>query len=568
MHTRPTDDPNSAVLTPESPAHEPNTYWSFASRPSSLWALVVVTALARIIYLAFLCPYTLAEDEAFYWEWSRHLDLSYYSKGPGIAWLIRASTALFGTTEFAIRFPAVVSGAVLSTAVGLWARDAASDDGFEPLRARRIGFFAACCTLLLPMFQASALLMTIDGPYAACWAVACWLGHRAIVRGQPWMWSAAALAVGIGVLFKYTALILPLSWLIAFAASRSLRRRTPFRPLPILSAIVVFAACLLPIAIWNAREGWPTIAHLLGHLGMKGGDVIASPTADPWRYRPQWTLFYIVGQFALAGPVFALALVGALRARHTLTRSGVVRVSCFLTLLVFYFVVSFITEPEGNWAFAAHVAGCVLAAGVIESGMSTWKARVLAWRRLAKPRPREGFLFARPASVVQILWHSSLIMGVIAAVGIVVLPVIDTAWKAITGAARSPIPVGRFTNADRMGDHAAALAWELERTTGQRPFYCALHYGRAAQLAFYVPGRPTVVCASSMIAGGRQTQYDWWPETRPDHPSLRGRPAVVVGGTRSDWMPWFRSVGDPVTLNGDGKRGRPAFQAIDFYPPD
>src|ERR1700733_12582303 len=47
-------------------------------------------------YLTHNCPIDLSGDEAQYWDWSRHLDLSYYSKGPLIAYLIRASCSLFG----------------------------------------------------------------------------------------------------------------------------------------------------------------------------------------------------------------------------------------------------------------------------------------------------------------------------------------------------------------------------------------------------------------------------------------------------------------------------------------
>ena len=37
--------------------------------------------LVRVIYLIWLCPWELVEDEAQYWDWSRHFALSYYSKG-------------------------------------------------------------------------------------------------------------------------------------------------------------------------------------------------------------------------------------------------------------------------------------------------------------------------------------------------------------------------------------------------------------------------------------------------------------------------------------------------------
>lgn len=111
------------------------------------------------IYLAFLCPYTLIEDEAHYWEWSRRLDWSYYSKGPGIAVLIRASTEffhLFGMekTELAVRAPAAIFGSVLVIAVGLLA--------LRTTRNAHAGIIAAVLVLFTPAFQASALLMTID----------------------------------------------------------------------------------------------------------------------------------------------------------------------------------------------------------------------------------------------------------------------------------------------------------------------------------------------------------------------------------------------------------------------
>src|SRR5262249_54761091 len=52
--------------------------------------LILATTALRIAYLSYDCPLDLAPDEAHYWDWSRHLDWSYYSKGPLVAYLIRA----------------------------------------------------------------------------------------------------------------------------------------------------------------------------------------------------------------------------------------------------------------------------------------------------------------------------------------------------------------------------------------------------------------------------------------------------------------------------------------------
>src|SRR4051812_30306210 len=85
--------------------------------------LVVAATALRVVYLARFCPLDLAPDEAHYWDWSRHLDWSYYSKGPLVAYLIRLgcelcgpwSQALTGSEMLAVRLPAVLCGALLLT---------------------------------------------------------------------------------------------------------------------------------------------------------------------------------------------------------------------------------------------------------------------------------------------------------------------------------------------------------------------------------------------------------------------------------------------------------------------
>ncbi len=63
----------------------------------ALAALLILAATGlHVAYLAKDCPLDLAPDEAHYWDWSRHLDWSYYSKGPLVAYLIRAGCELAG----------------------------------------------------------------------------------------------------------------------------------------------------------------------------------------------------------------------------------------------------------------------------------------------------------------------------------------------------------------------------------------------------------------------------------------------------------------------------------------
>ena len=69
----------------------------------AMYFVVLLVSLFRV-YFILTGPFDLGPDEAHYWEWSRHPDLSYYSKGPVIAYLIYIGTAIFGNNVFGIRF--------------------------------------------------------------------------------------------------------------------------------------------------------------------------------------------------------------------------------------------------------------------------------------------------------------------------------------------------------------------------------------------------------------------------------------------------------------------------------
>jgi len=214
-----------------------------ALRPSLV--LIAVVAILRVLYLAFLCPYTLIEDEAQYWVWSKMLDWSYYTKGPGVAWAIFASTSLFGNGEWAVRLPSVIASAVGACSLSALAWDIT--------RCKRTAFFTAIAFHCVPTFLALGLLMTIDGSLVACWALAAWAswrcwGHdrrnhertRADVR---WLLLLAA-TIGIGTLFKYTMLLfLPglVAWLLIWR-----REISPIHPLSLLACLAVLALTLAP----------------------------------------------------------------------------------------------------------------------------------------------------------------------------------------------------------------------------------------------------------------------------------------------------------------------------------
>jgi len=83
------------------------------------------------------------------------LQLSYYDHPPMTAYLIRASTAVFGNTLFAIRLPAVVSTLTVLAVIGYLTRPRS----LLPL---------VVCT---PLFTVGAVIVTPDTPLLMFWAL-------------------------------------------------------------------------------------------------------------------------------------------------------------------------------------------------------------------------------------------------------------------------------------------------------------------------------------------------------------------------------------------------------------
>ena len=166
--------------------------------------MVVGLAAIRFVYLAYFCPLDLAPDEAHYWDWSRNLDWSYYSKGPLVAWLIRASLELFGSMSIslsgsemlAIRLPAVLCGSMLLVSLYVLS--------LQVYRSERLAFLTVFFTATLPAISAGSLLMTIDSPFICLWGWALVAAHRAVFHNECWAWIVTGLLVGLGILAKYT----------------------------------------------------------------------------------------------------------------------------------------------------------------------------------------------------------------------------------------------------------------------------------------------------------------------------------------------------------------------------
>ncbi|NHZ47721.1 ArnT family glycosyltransferase, partial [Nitratidesulfovibrio liaohensis] len=265
----------SAVDTGSHGAHTPRA--GAASAPSvmpaaPIWernpalcagVIIAVTTLVRL-WFVISGQLDLVQDESQYWDWSRRLQLSYYSKGPLIAWLIHGWTALLGDTETGVRMGAVVNAALAQFLLYLGVS--------RLLRAPALGVLTLFVANTTPLFMASGVLMTTDSPLLPCWAGALfclhWISREP--RGRtPYMLLFACMA--LGVLAKYMMLAMAgvaVLWLWGLSRHGLLARGVAARVLLVMLA--GSAVGMLPILAWNIANDWVSFRHVATLAGVAG----------------------------------------------------------------------------------------------------------------------------------------------------------------------------------------------------------------------------------------------------------------------------------------------------------
>src|SRR5437667_487613 len=164
------------------------------NKTRAVWFFIIALTAIR---LSMLATTDLEFDEAHYWMWSERLAPAYFSKGPGIAFVMRASTAVFGANEFGVRFFSPVLAAGTSLLLFYFARR---------LFSATAGLWAVMALNVTPIFNIGAFLMTIDALSVFFWLAAMFTFWLALEKSPrfSWYWPLSGLLIGLGFLSKYT----------------------------------------------------------------------------------------------------------------------------------------------------------------------------------------------------------------------------------------------------------------------------------------------------------------------------------------------------------------------------
>ncbi len=418
--------------------------------PTAWWLIAAVTLLH--VVLAAVLP--LSPQEAYYWLWSRDLAWSYFDHPPLASYSIALSTALFGTSAFGIKMAAVGWSLALNV---VWARliaDVSSD--------RRVLWWSLLALNLVGVHLAYGVVIAPDAPLLFAWTATVWSVWRAAATNVGRWWYAAGLFFGLGLLSKYSAvLLLPAIGLFLVVSRR--QRHWLARPEPYLGlalALLLFA----PVVAWNAQNGWASFAFQS-----------TQRAAGMGRWHPSALAQLVATQLVVVSPyLLGIALMtwfGAWRRWRELLQDDarlLLVLSATIPLLVFA-AVGLRSMVKPNWMAPAYGALIILA---IQARVATGVPRSLKIGLASS-----GALLL--AAGLAVVWPNA--------------PLGDfNSWSGWPEAAR------------RVEDLQRALA-----KRGERSFVFSTDYQNSSLLAFHLSGHPRTYAQD--IYGERALQFDYWP---------------------------------------------------------
>jgi 4-amino-4-deoxy-L-arabinose transferase-like glycosyltransferase len=325
---------------------------------SITWRDPVTRLVALIVGLAVLRAMVagsslLSGDEAYYWLWSRRIQLSYFDHPGMSAWWMALSTGLFGDGELAIRLPAILAGALVSGLVFLIARSAFGDAW--------TALVAVVWLNATVLFGAGAVTATPDVPLLVFWSAGLYALMRMLDEdgNARWVYGLGA-ALGLGFISKYTMVLIAPGVLLVLILFPQGRRwwRSPHTYLAILLA----AACTSPVVAWNAMNDWASFKKQLSHS-------FDTPVADPLAGMAT----YLATQLGVVTPLIlgfaAWGMGWALWAGYRSRRPQWFALgACSAPVLAFFIHHSLSGLVQPHWAGPAYLGGIVAAVGGWRSG--------------------------------------------------------------------------------------------------------------------------------------------------------------------------------------------------------
>jgi dolichol-phosphate mannosyltransferase len=447
---------------------------------------IFVLAVTKLFFAAYV---DLTPDEAYYWQWSRHLDWGYHDHPPMVAYLIAAGTSRAGASVVGVRLLMVLlSSATLFVIFRLGRRWGGG---------ARYGLWSVVGFAVMPLFSIGSQVAVPDIPFVFFWTASISHALKALRTNRIGDWLLLGIVLGLGMLSKYPMLLMPVALVAALLVTRERKRLLSGGP---WIAAAMCALVCTPLVLWQIRRGFEGVFFQFGHgLGKVAGNAPVEKTGI-------FTfLEFIAGQLGVATPLlFILCMLVLFRGLVRIIRGGddekrgpgIMATPAALPVIIFpallalgvFASASFFASSEANWPAIVYPSAIIL----LGLEFSKWASSPRFWRK----------------SLAYVAIGFAALLSIYAQ--------LEIAFPMF------PYPRGVVTSAygnHEVGQWASGVRDALGED-GKTAHIVSDHYQRASLLAFYMDGQPHT---DSPFEVGSGSQYNLW---RKSHPLKAGAPAI------------------------------------------
>ncbi len=305
-----------------------------------------------IVHLAFNSKLQIHFDEAYYWVWSKNLQLSYFDHPPMIAYLIRLAT-LFSDSIFCIRLVSVICGSITAIFIYKSAKYAFG---------QKAGNIAMILALAWPILEGTFFVTTIDSPFLMFWSITVYCLIRGLVFDEKKFVYIGGIALGLTLLSKYIGVLILPGVLIYLLLSKQDRVKLIQKDvyLALLLSVLVFT----PVIVWNYQHDWVSFVFQFNH----------GVSADKHFNFNAFTE-YIGGFLGAANPFISIPLLYFLYKKRKIIlqdKRYLFLMANFAFISLFFAYNALYKRQESNWAAPAWIAGIIFVAGCISETNIKW----------------------------------------------------------------------------------------------------------------------------------------------------------------------------------------------------
>ncbi len=428
--------------------------------------LITSLTIFRLIYINFV---SLVPQEAYYWKYAKHLALSYFDHPPMTAYIIAFFTWIGGDNVFFIRLGSIIFSIGLMLLLY-----AITKRLFGNERWALLSVVAMNCTVI---FSIGSIIITPDVPFLFFWALIVYSLVRLHESDRWQWWYLAGAALGLGLLSKYTAVLIVPGIFIYLLLSRSQRKWLlsvhPY--LGLVLALLIFS----PVIIWNAQHEWASFMFQ------------SSNRFEQMRRLRLDYFFQLIGsQLGMLTPyILILVAVGWFQIGRLSFKEKNEKYSLLFWIALPVYLVftlsSFRSLVKMNWLAPAYITSITASIAWIGSAHTKWSQRFKKW------------------------FTPGLILGLVIVLFMHLMPIVPmfpsrkgdtwTGWQELSG-----------------------RVMQLKQEMGEATFIFGHEYKIPSEITFYTPNHePT---HSGEIIGEKGLQYTYWT----NFDELIGKNAIFI----------------------------------------